>query len=35
MAYKNKDFLRRFKGGMTYDGIKTKCNDGTGKVTRR
>jgi len=32
---RNNNFIRNFKGGMTYDGIKTECNNGTGKDTRR
>ena len=32
---RNTDFIRNFKGGMTYDSIKTECNNGTGKNTRR
>lgn len=32
---RNDDFIRKFKGGMTYDSIKTECNNGTGKDTRR
>ena len=30
---RNTDFIRNFKGGMTYDSIKTECNNGTGKDT--
>ena len=33
--FSNTNFVRNFKGGMTYDSIKTECNNGTGKDTRR
>ncbi len=32
---RNEVFIRDFRGGMTYDSIKTECNNGTGKNTRR
>ena len=32
---RNHVFIGKFKGGMIYDSIKTKCHNGTGKDTRR
>lgn len=29
---RNTNFIRNLKGGMTYDSIKTECNNGTGKI---
>ncbi len=32
---KNSSFISNFKGGMTYDSIKTECHNGTRKDTGR
>lgn len=32
---RNSNFILKFKGAMTYDGVKTESNNGTRKNTRR